>query len=78
MLFQSGVVAFCATIASLSSFTTALPAKESKVKPAAFFLAGDSTTAVQSTGGGGKSIFPMTMYKSGFSQRDLQAGVTAS
>lgn len=68
MLFQSGVVAFCATIASLSSFTTALPAKESKVKPAAFFLAGDSTTAVQSTGGGG--------WGDGFLNTTLQKGAT--
>ncbi|CBX92723.1 hypothetical protein IAQ61_005905 [Plenodomus lingam] len=53
MLFQSGI-AFCATLASLTSFATALPSsRQAKDKPAAFFLAGDSTTAVQSAGGGG-------------------------
>ncbi|KAF2856379.1 carbohydrate esterase family 12 protein [Plenodomus tracheiphilus IPT5] len=67
MLFQSGI-AFCATLASLTSFATALPAKDSKVKPPAFFLAGDSTTAVQSAGGGG--------WGAGFLNTTLQKGAT--
>ncbi|RMZ69193.1 Esterase SGNH hydrolase-type subgroup [Pyrenophora seminiperda CCB06] len=41
----------CLTL--LASFTAALPAQGAKAKPPFFVLAGDSTTAVQSTGGGG-------------------------
>jgi len=41
----------CLTL--FTSFTAALPAQSAKVKPPFFVLAGDSTTAVQSTGGGG-------------------------
>ncbi|KAI8936360.1 hypothetical protein NX059_006772 [Plenodomus lindquistii] len=52
MLFQPSI-AICAALAGLTSLTTAIPAKQAKAKPPAFFLAGDSTTAVQSTGGGG-------------------------
>lgn len=45
-----------ATIASFASSAVAAP----KAKPPAFFLAGDSTTAVQSAGGGG--TFPQLPY----------------
>lgn len=58
MLFQSSI-AFCASLAVVS-VATALPAKDAKVKPPTFFLAGDSTTAVQSVGGGGQSPLPET------------------
>ncbi|KAL6704020.1 hypothetical protein ACN47E_008871 [Coniothyrium glycines] len=48
MLFRSGVA-----LVNLLSVAAALPSPQAKSKPPAFFLAGDSTTAVQSTGGGG-------------------------
>ncbi|KAJ4984516.1 GDSL-like lipase acylhydrolase [Stagonosporopsis vannaccii] len=53
-----------ATIASFTSSALAAP----KAKPPAFFLAGDSTTAVQSTGGGG--------WGDGFLNTTLKKGAT--
>ncbi|KAJ8111711.1 hypothetical protein OPT61_g5755 [Boeremia exigua] len=53
-----------ATIASFTSSAVAAP----KAKPPAFFLAGDSTTAVQSTGGGG--------WGDGFLNTTLKKGAT--
>ena len=41
-----------AALAQLLSFAAATPLSREE-KPPVFFLAGDSTTAVQSTGGGG-------------------------
>jgi hypothetical protein len=48
MLFNTKVAA----LAHLLSLTAAIPTTKD-AKPPAFFLAGDSTTAIQSTGGGG-------------------------
>ncbi|KAF3053571.1 hypothetical protein E8E11_011844 [Didymella keratinophila] len=53
-----------ATIATLTSTAVAAP----KAKPPAFFLAGDSTTAVQSAGGGG--------WGDGFLNTTLKNGAT--
>ncbi|KAH6637591.1 SGNH hydrolase-type esterase domain-containing protein [Boeremia exigua] len=53
-----------ATIASLTTLAVAAP----KVKSPAFFLAGDSTTAVQSAGGGG--------WGDGFLNTTLKKGAT--
>jgi hypothetical protein len=47
-----------ATIASFTATAVAAP----KAKPPAFFLAGDSTTAVQSAGGGGTIPQPHTQH----------------
>jgi hypothetical protein len=48
-------VAWIAAISSLAT-SASLPYNQRSVKkPATFYLAGDSTTAVQSSGGGGKS-----------------------
>lgn len=53
MLFHTGFVSLVTLISSVTH-TSAAPAEtRDKAKPAAFYLAGDSTTAVQSTGGGG-------------------------
>ncbi|TKX19066.1 putative GDSL-like Lipase-3 [Elsinoe australis] len=41
------------TLLTTSTLTTALPSQAKGTKPPAFFLAGDSTTATQSPGGGG-------------------------
>ncbi|KAH7082656.1 SGNH hydrolase-type esterase domain-containing protein [Paraphoma chrysanthemicola] len=65
MLFQSSLVSF-ATLTSFVTFAASLPAVE--CKPPAFFLAGDSTTAVQSTGGGG--------WGDGFLNTTLKNGAT--
>ncbi|KAH7348222.1 SGNH hydrolase-type esterase domain-containing protein [Pyrenochaeta sp. MPI-SDFR-AT-0127] len=64
MLFWSNLVSF----AALTSVVTAAPAAGKRAKPAAFFLAGDSTTAVQSTGGGG--------WGDGFIATTLKEGAT--
>lgn len=45
------------TLLATSTLTTALPSQAKGTKPPAFFLAGDSTTATQSPGGGGRSPF---------------------
>jgi hypothetical protein len=53
MLYNMNLGAF-AQLMSLSAFATAAAVPSSKqAKPPAFFLAGDSTTAIQTAGGGG-------------------------
>jgi hypothetical protein len=52
----SSVVSSLALLAG--SLVSASPLACRADKPAAFLLAGDSTTAVQSTGGGGMNFFP--------------------
>jgi hypothetical protein len=53
MLFNTNCGAL-AQLMSLGIFAVAVAAPSSKeVKPPAFFLAGDSTTAIQTSGGGG-------------------------
>ncbi|KAF4630277.1 hypothetical protein G7Y89_g7868 [Cudoniella acicularis] len=47
-----------ATIASSPTTASALPSHAHQNKPAAFYLAGDSTTAAQSAGGGGTLALP--------------------
>jgi hypothetical protein len=44
-------------LATIATFASALAAPKQH-KPPAFFLAGDSTTAVQSAGGGGTVLIP--------------------
>ncbi len=49
------IAAWTAAIASLATSASFPYNQRGEKKPAAFYLAGDSTTAVQSSGGGGKS-----------------------
>ncbi|KAJ9644150.1 hypothetical protein H2199_004018 [Coniosporium tulheliwenetii] len=61
-------VPICTLLVSLFTNAVAIPAKQVKVKPPAFFLAGDSTTAVQATNGGG--------WGNGFLNTTLHNGAT--
>jgi hypothetical protein len=73
MLLQSTLSYF----AFVASVATALPSKQAKAKPPFFALAGDSTTATQSAGGGGKHLG--TLYPiQGITLTTSQAGAMAS
>lgn len=64
-MYLSSTVSYFALFTSL---VTALPSQQAKAKPPYFALAGDSTTAVQSTGGGG--------WGNGFLNTTLHKGAT--
>ncbi|KAF1917652.1 SGNH hydrolase-type esterase domain-containing protein [Ampelomyces quisqualis] len=72
MLFSTGA-AFFTSLVALSTSATAAPApgpKDKSAKPPAFFLAGDSTTAVQAENGGG--------WGDGFLNTTLKSGATGT